>query len=131
MPAITGGPGVPKAAPFLSPAVLDDNSNTLYLSGQCGVDLEGNFIDGTVADRTKQTMRNIAAVLTAAGMVVSTTIYLSAYTKDFETMNKAYVESFPRGMALPARTCIGVAALPKGTDVKITCIAVKKQKSKL
>lgn len=68
MPAITGGPGVPKAAPFLSPAVLDPNSNTLYLSGQCGVDLEGNFIGGTVADRTKQTMRNIAAVLRAAGM---------------------------------------------------------------
>ncbi|BGP25195.1 endoribonuclease L-PSP [Rhodotorula toruloides] len=135
MPAITGGPGVPKAASFLSPAVLDDNSHTLYLSGQCGVDLEGNFIEGTVSDRTKQTMRNIAAVLKAAGMgvedIVSTTIYLSAYTKDFETMNKAYVESFPRGMALPARTCIGVAALPKGTDVEITCIAVKKQKSKL
>ncbi|BGP32664.1 hypothetical protein JCM10296v2_004446 [Rhodotorula toruloides] len=121
MPAITGGPGT--------------NSNTLYLSGQCGVDLEGNFIEGTVADRTKQTMRNIAAVLEAAGMgledFVSTTIYLSAYTRDFETMNKAYVESFPRGMALPTRTCIGVAALPKGTDVEITCVAVKKQKSKL
>lgn len=58
-------------------------------------------------------------------------------------MNKAYIESFPRGMALPARTCIGgehlracsiardrsdfalyaVAALPKGTDVEITCVS--------
>lgn len=43
--------------------------------------------------------------------VVSSTIYLSAYTRDFEAMNIAYVESFPKGMTLPARTCIGGAHL--------------------
>lgn len=77
MPVITGGPGVPKAPPFLSPAILHSDSNTLYLSGQCGVDLEGNFIEGSVADRTKQTMRNIAAVLKAAGMGLEDSSFLS------------------------------------------------------
>ncbi|GJN91083.1 hypothetical protein Rhopal_004099-T1 [Rhodotorula paludigena] len=134
MPAITA-PGAPKPSPYLSSAI--QTGNTLYLSGQCGVSPEtGEFISGTVGDRTKRAMKNVEAILQAAGMtladVVSSTIYLSAYTRDFEAMNIAYVESFPRGMTLPARTCIGVAALPKGTDVEISCIAVKQpSKAKL
>ncbi|GAA5897655.1 hypothetical protein JCM6882_000061 [Rhodosporidiobolus microsporus] len=133
MSAITG-PNVPKPSPWLSSAIL--SGETLYISGQCGVDpASGKFIDGTVQDRTTQALKNIEATLKAAGMavedLVATTIYLSKYTEDFDNMNKAYIAFFPKGMPLPSRTCIGIAALPKNTDVEITCIATKRPKAKL
>ncbi|GAA5826381.1 hypothetical protein JCM11251_002342 [Rhodosporidiobolus azoricus] len=136
MSAITG-PGVPKPSPWLSSAILTESAGpTLYVSGQCGVDpASGNFIGGTVQDRTTQALKNVEAILKAAGLevqdLVAATIYLSKYKEDFDSMNKAYVAFFPKGMPLPARTCIGVAALPKGTDVEITCIAAKRPTSKL
>ncbi|BGP40665.1 hypothetical protein JCM10449v2_004627 [Rhodotorula kratochvilovae] len=127
-------PNAPKAAPFLSPAIL--SGNTLYLSGQCGVDPEsGAFIDGTVADRTRRAMANIEALLQAAGMnlgdIVSVQIFLSEYVRDFEAMNEAYIQVFEGYSPMPARYCVGVAALPKGTDVEISCIAVKRSESNL
>ncbi|GAA6064617.1 hypothetical protein JCM10212_006571 [Sporobolomyces blumeae] len=120
-------PDLAPPPPFLSSAVLAQE--TLYISGCCGQAKDGSFVGGTVADRTTQAMRNIESILRAAGMslenVVSSTIYLSKYKEDFDVMNKAYVAAFPPGSRLPARTCIGVASLPKDTDVEITCTAVR------
>ncbi|GAA6017960.1 hypothetical protein JCM10207_002720 [Rhodosporidiobolus poonsookiae] len=126
--------GTPKPSPWLSPAILSDNG-FLHISGTCGQAESGEFVAGTVQDRTTQALKNIEATLKAAGMgmedLVATTIYLSAYTRDFDDMNKAYVAAFPTGKPMPTRTCIGVAALPKGTDVEITCVAFKKADAKL
>ncbi|GAA6049691.1 hypothetical protein JCM3770_004411 [Rhodotorula araucariae] len=127
-------PNAPKAAPFLSPAIL--SGQTLYLSGQCGVDpASGEFVPGTVGDRTRRAMANIDALLRAAGMtlgdIVSVQIFLSAYTRDFEAMNEAYMQAFEGYSPLPARYCVGVAALPKGTDVEISAIAVKRTEATL
>jgi enamine deaminase RidA (YjgF/YER057c/UK114 family) len=52
--------------------------------------------------------------------VVASTIYLSKYTEDFADFNEAYVSMFTSDPK-PSRTCIGVANLPAGTDVEITC----------
>ncbi|BGP16850.1 hypothetical protein JCM10213_003330 [Rhodosporidiobolus nylandii] len=126
-------PGV-KPNPYLSSAILD--GDTLYLSGNVGVDTAtGQMVEGSVAERTTQAMKNIGRVVQAVGMglgdLVTVTIYLSNYTNDFEPMNQAYIAAFPPGARFPARTCIGVAHLPKGTDIEISCIASKKARSKL
>jgi len=52
--------------------------------------------------------------------VVASTIYLSKYTEDFADFNEAYISMFTSDPK-PSRTCIGVANLPAGTDVEITC----------
>ncbi|GAA6045143.1 hypothetical protein JCM8097_006451 [Rhodosporidiobolus ruineniae] len=129
------GPGIPKPSPWLSPAIL--SGSTLYISGQCGVDpVSGEFLKGTVQDRTAQALKNVEATLRAAGMglenIVATTIYLSNYKRDFNDMNQAYIAGLSKtDKPLPSRTCIGVANLPKDTDVEITVIAAKEPKAKL
>ncbi|KAM0749682.1 YjgF-like protein [Meredithblackwellia eburnea MCA 4105] len=130
--AAINSPSLPAPPPFLSQAILvQEPGQTLYLSGQCGTDpTSGEFIPGTVQDRTTQIFKNAEFVLKEAGMglehVVAVTIYLSKYTEDFLPMNEAYIAAFkPTGKPLPSRTCIGVAALPKGTDVEITMVARK------
>ncbi|KAI5475244.1 hypothetical protein MNV49_001690 [Pseudohyphozyma bogoriensis] len=119
----------PKPAPFLSSAIVA--GNTIYCSGACGQDPEtGAFIPGTVKDRTIRALKNVQALLQEAGAdlkdIVTITIYLGHYVEDFASFNEAYLEVFnPLPGPKPARTCIGVAALPAGTDVEMTCIAVK------
>ncbi len=54
---------------------------------------------------------------------MSVTIYLSHYEQDFTEMNKAYATLFPEGGDNPVRTCVGVAALPAGTDIEFTCVS--------
>lgn len=56
-------------------------------------------------------------------IVVSVTIFLSKYEKDFASMNEAYIASFPTDAPLPVRTCVGVAALPAGTDIEMTLVS--------
>ena len=72
--------------------------------------------DGDVAAETRQVLRNLNAVLAAAGatpaQVVRTTVFL-ADLADFQTVNALYAEVFGEGIS-PARACVQVAALPKG-----------------
>lgn len=58
-------------------------------------------------------------------VVVSVQIFLSKYTEDFASMNEAYNAAFPGGVAMPVRTCVGVAALPAGTDIEMTIVSVR------
>lgn len=51
------------------------------------------------------------------------TIFLSKYEQDFVSMNEAYIASFPTNAPLPVRTCVGVAALPAGTDIEMTLVS--------
>lgn len=107
--------------PF-SPAVRA--GKFLYLSGQVGLDPEsGEIVRGGAAAETEQILKNIAAVLAAAGKtlddVVKTNVYL-AHMEDYAAMNEAYARSF--AAPFPARTCVGVAALPLGARVEIEAI---------
>ena len=99
----------------------------LYCSGQIPLDPETGLMvgDGDVAAETRQVLKNLVAVLNAAGafpaQVVRTTVFL-ADLGDFQTVNKIYAEVFGDGIS-PARACVQVAALPKGARVEIDCVA--------
>ncbi|MBA4733912.1 MAG: RidA family protein [Synechococcus sp.] len=99
----------------------------LYCSGQIPLDPETGAMvgDGDVASETRQVLKNLNAVLEAAGAtaqhVVRTTVFL-ADLGDFQTVNGIYAEMFGAGTS-PARACVQVAALPKGARVEIDCVA--------
>jgi len=103
--------------------------NTIYCSGQIGLDPQTGAMVGLPDDveaETAQALRNLRAVLKAAGAspahVVRTTIYLTDLGH-FALVNNLYGEMFGAGV-LPARACIQVAALPKGARVEVDAIAV-------
>ncbi len=97
----------------------------LFLSGQIALDPKtGQLLDGDVAVQTERVLKNLAAVLQAAGLslerVVKTTVYLRDLG-DFAKMNEVYARFF-RAPA-PARATVQVAALPKNAAVEIDAIA--------
>ncbi|MEB3229365.1 MAG: Rid family detoxifying hydrolase [Leptolyngbyaceae bacterium] len=100
----------------------------VFVSGQIALDpATGTLVgNGDVEQETQQVMKNLAAVLAAAGAtfehVVKTTVFL-ADMGDFAKVNAIYAESFDEKTA-PARACVQVACLPKGVQVEIECIAV-------
>jgi 2-iminobutanoate/2-iminopropanoate deaminase len=96
----------------------------LFCSGQTPLDPETNtLVEGTVGDRTRRCLDNLQAVCAAAGAQLGDAVRCGVYVTDlgaFAEVNAAYAEYFP-GQP-PARTTIGVAALPLGTDVEIDAI---------
>ena len=98
----------------------------VFVSGQLPIDpATGEFAGPGVRDEARQSLRNGAAVLEAAGsgvdLVVKTTVLL-ADIADFAVVNEAYAEVFDGGI-LPARAAYQVAALPKGARVEIEFVA--------
>ena len=99
----------------------------IFVSGQIALDPVSGAIVGTdVSQQTEQVMKNLEAVLTAAGVgwpqVVKTTVFL-ADMNDFATVNQIYAQYFDESTA-PARACVEVARLPKDVLVEIDCVAV-------
>ena len=99
----------------------------LYTSGQIGLVPEtGVLAEGGVSAQAEQGMKNLGAVLEAAGMsyenVVKTTLFL-ADIADFAVVNEIYAAYFPA--PCPARSCVQVAALPKGSKIEVELVAVK------
>ena len=116
--------GAPKAIGPYSPALKA--GNLLFLSGQIPLDPQtGAIVDGGIDAQTEQVMRNIAALLEAAGAsfrhVVRTTVFLTDMA-DFAAVNAVYamfVADPP-----PARATVQVARLPRDARVEIDVIAV-------
>jgi 2-iminobutanoate/2-iminopropanoate deaminase len=103
--------------------------NTLFTSGQIALDPKTmELVLDDIETETKQVMENMKAVLLAADMsfenVVKTTIYIMKMS-DFATINSVYGSYFNDETA-PARETIQVAGLPKGVNIEISMIAVKK-----
>ena len=100
--------------------------NTLYTSGQLGLVPATGELPAGVEAQARQALDNLSAVLAAAGMscadVVKTTVFL-ADINDFAAINAIYAEYFT-GEA-PARSCVQVAALPKGALFEVEAVAVK------
>jgi len=112
-------PSAPGAAGPYSPAVRA--GDWLALAGQVGLDPStGKLVDGDVAAQTRQAMANIAAVLgdcgATLGDVAKTTVFL-VDMGDFPVMNEVYADAFAGHR--PARSTIGVAALPLGARVEV------------
>jgi 2-iminobutanoate/2-iminopropanoate deaminase len=99
----------------------------VFLSGQTPLDpATGALVDGGIAAQTRRCLDNLAAVLHGAGLgpddVVKCTVFLTDMA-DFAAMNDAYRGFFTEPH--PARTTIGVAALPLGAAVEIELVALR------
>jgi len=100
----------------------------VFLSGQIGIDPAVGKITATgAADQATQALKNIRAILTAAGLnashVVKTTIFLASMD-DFAKVNDAYGEFFDEDP--PARSTVAVAKLPMNALVEIEAIAMRR-----
>lgn len=98
----------------------------LYISGMLGIDpASGELRDGITA-QAEQALKNLSAALKAADMteanVVKTTIFLTDMAA-FGAVNELYAKCFTA--PYPARSCVQVAALPKGGLFEIEAVAVK------
>ncbi|SDE50334.1 RidA family protein [Sporomusa acidovorans] len=96
----------------------------LFISGQLPVNpVSGMLIEGIEA-QTRQSIENIAAILTSEGLglesIIKTTVFLKDIN-DFESMNAVYGKYFP--LKAPARVCVQVAKLPKDALVEIEAVA--------
>ena len=114
----------PKAIGPYSQAIVVDGM--AYTAGQVALDPKtGDLVGKTVAEQTEQVLKNLSAVLAAAGsslgQVVKTTVYL-ADMADFAAMNEVYARHF--GTHKPARSTVQAAGLPKAARVEIDAIAV-------
>ncbi|KAL1950634.1 hypothetical protein VTO73DRAFT_5758 [Trametes versicolor] len=109
--------------PVYSQAVI--SGKTIYVSGSIGITRDMKLVDGGVQTQTRAALENMTKVLKGAGVglesVLKANIYLTNLARDFAPMNEVYLEFFATNP--PARTCIGVAALPLGAEVEIECIA--------
>lgn len=100
--------------------------NMVFCSGQIPIDpATGEFVSNNIAEQTHQVLKNLSAVLEAAGTdlnsVVKTTVFL-ADMSDFTAMNEVYAEFFAANK--PARATVQAARLPRDARVEIECIAV-------
>jgi 2-iminobutanoate/2-iminopropanoate deaminase len=99
----------------------------VHCSGQVGFDpARMELVEGGVAAQTEQALRNLGAVLEAAGSSLARVVKCNVYLQDmgdFATMNEVYGRHFSGGAA-PARACVEVARLPKDALVEIDCVAL-------
>jgi len=125
MKRIISAKNAPAAAGPYSHAV--EAGGILFVSGQVALDpATGKLINGGIREQTEQALRNIGAILKAAGYsyadVVKSTVLLSNI-EDFKTMNEVYSKFFPSDQ--PARVAYAVKELPLGALIEIEAIAVK------
>ena len=124
MKQIIATENAPKAVGPYSQAV--EVNGTLYISGQIPVVPADGSVPESIEAQTRQSLKNIGAILEKAGMtysnVVKTTVLLEDIS-NFAAMNAVYSEFFTAEK--PARACYQVAALPMGVKVEIEAIAVK------
>lgn len=102
-------------------------NGTLYVSGQVPLDpVSGKIVEGGIKEQTEQVMKNIRAILEAAGYgfenVVKSTCLLSDMA-NFKAMNEVYARYYPSEQ--PARAAFAVKELPLGVLVEIESIAVR------
>ena len=98
--------------------------NTVYTSGQIALDPETGKLSGDIAEQTERVIKNLSAVLEAAGSsldgIVKTTCFL-ADIADFAAFNEIYAKHIT---SAPARSCVAVRDLPRGALVEIEAIAL-------
>jgi len=103
------------------------NGNLLFISGQTPLDpVTGQIVPGGPAAEAEQCLKNMRAILQAAGMdmqhVVKVTVFLTDMAH-FSLVNEVYAKAF--AVPFPARSCVAVRALPRGCLVEIEAIAAQ------
>ena len=115
----------PKAIGPYSQAIL--SGNTLYCSGQIAINPDtGNLVIENIVAETNQVMKNILAVLKAAGMTFENVVKCSIFMIDmseYSAVNQEYAKYFSENP--PAREVVQVSVLPKNVNIEISIIAVK------
>ena len=119
-----------KVATEKAPAAIGPYSQAMivgglvYTSGQIAIDpATGDLVEGDVRAQTEQVMKNLGAVLEAAGSSYAKAVKTTCFLKnigDFAVFNEVYGNYFTEK---PARSCVAVAALPKGALVEVEVIA--------
>ncbi|QDR83452.1 RidA family protein [Sporomusa termitida] len=123
MKEVIATPNAPQAiGPYSQARMFGDY---LFTSGQIAIDPRtGEVVAGGIEAQSVQVMENLRQVLLAGGMsfddVVKTTVFITNMD-DFAAVNEVYGRYFTG--KLPARSCVGVANLPKGVLVEIEVIA--------
>ena len=99
--------------------------NTVYVSGQLGIDVALGKLPDTLEAQAHASMKNLGAILKDAGAsygdIVKTTIFLQDMN-DFGKVNEIYKSYFTDGF--PARSCVEIGKLPLGGLVEVECVAV-------
>jgi 2-iminobutanoate/2-iminopropanoate deaminase len=118
-------PNAPQAIGPYSQAIR--HGNFLFVSGQIAIDPQtANIIEGDIEAQTEQVLKNIAAIIDAAGMSLQDVVKCTCFLKDmndFVKFNGVYENYF--GEILPARETIEVSRLPKDALVEVSAICGK------
>ena len=103
------------------------HGDLLFVSGQIALDPQtGNLVEGDIEAQTGQVLKNIAAIIDAAGMTLQDVVKCTCFLKDmsdFAKFNAVYEKYF--GQSLPARETVEVARLPKDVMVEVSAISCK------
>ncbi|HYE11247.1 MAG TPA: RidA family protein [Patescibacteria group bacterium] len=103
--------------------------NFIYLSGQTPIDsTTGRLVEGDVGAQTEQCFKNLFNVLKESGLTHENVVKVNVYLTDmnnFAAMNEIYKKQFTE--PYPARTTLGVAALPLQAQVEIEMIALRSE----
>ena len=114
--------GAPQAVGPYSHAVV--SNGLVFCSGQTPLDPEtGQLVEGSIGDQTRRCLENLSVVAAAAGAQLSDAVRMGIYVTDigvFKDVNEAYGAYFKSDP--PARSTIGVAALPLGAEVEIDMV---------
>ncbi|CAO3636801.1 unnamed protein product [Cunninghamella blakesleeana] len=115
-----------------APAALGPYSQAIkvngfvYTSGQIPLDpTTGQIVEGGIAAQTRQTLKNLEAVLKASGSDINKVIKTTVFIKnmdDFVNINEVYAQTFSNHQ--PARSCVEVARLPKDVLIEIEAVAL-------
>jgi reactive intermediate/imine deaminase len=115
---------LPKAVGPFSPAVR--TGEFIYVSGQIGQDpVSGGLIPGGIERQTEQAFANLSAILASAGRSLADVVRVGIYLtdmRDFTSVNAIYARHFAE--PYPARTTVGVAALPLGAAMEIDAVVM-------
>ena len=114
--------GAPEAVGPYQHAVI--SNGLVFCSGQVPLDPNsGKLVEGTIGDQTRQCLENLSVVAAAAGAQLSDAVRMGIYVTDmgtFKDVNEAYAAYFENDP--PARSTVGVAALPLGAQVEIDAV---------
>jgi len=114
--------GAPDAVGPYTHAVV--SNGLVFCSGQVPLDPNtGKLVEGSIGEQTKQCLENLSVVAAAAGAQLSDAVRMGIYVTDmgtFKDVNEAYGTYFESDP--PARSTVGVAALPLGAQVEIDAV---------